>query len=61
MKGDEFRPINVLKLKDRRGDQIIQTFYKICSPQKLDPFSLVSRNFKTQQKVILDHAECIEI
>ena len=37
MNGHEFRPIKLLKLKYRRGDQIIQTFCKIGSPQKLGP------------------------
>ena len=61
MNGHEFRPIKLLKLKYRKGDQIIQTFCKIGSPDKRCRLSLVCRNFKTLQKVILNHAECIEI
>ena len=37
MKDEEFRSIKVLKLKYRRGDQIIQTFCRIGSPQKFGP------------------------
>ena len=59
--GDEFGSIKLLKLKYRRGDQIIQTFCKIGSPQKLGAPSLICRNFKTLRKVLLNHAECIEI
>ena len=33
MKDDEFGSINLSKLKNRRGDQIIQTFCKIGSPR----------------------------
>ena len=61
MNDDEFGSIKLLKLKYRRGDQIIQTFCKIGSPQKLGPPSLICRNFKTLKKVLLNHAECIEI
>ena len=48
------------KIEIEKGDQIIQTFFKIGSPQKLCPLSLICRNFKTLQKVLLDDAECIE-
>ena len=51
----------LLKLKYRRGDQIIQTFCKIGSPKKLGPSSLICRNFKTLRKVLLNHPECIHI
>ena len=61
MNDDEFGSIKLLKLKYRRGDQIIQTFCKIGSPQKLGPPSLICRNFKTLRKVLLNHEECIEI
>ena len=57
----EFVARKLLKLKYRRGDQIIQTFCKIGSPQKLGPPSLICRNFKTLRKVLLNHEECIEI
>ena len=58
---NEFGFTKLLKSKYRRGDQIIQTFCKIGSPQKLAPPSLICRNFKTLGKVPLNHAECIEI
>ena len=59
MNDKEIVSIKLLKLKYRRGDQIIQTFCKIGSPQKLGPPSLICRNFKTLQKVLLNHEECI--
>ena len=61
MKNEEFRSTKLSKMKYRRGDQIIQTFCKIGSPQKLGPPSLMFRNFKTLRKVLLNHGECIEI
>ena len=58
---EEILSIKLLKLKDRRGDQIIQTFCKIGSHQKLRPTpSLICRNFKALRKVRLNHAKCIE-
>ena len=61
MNGKEFGSIELLRLKYRKGDQIIQTFCKIGSPQKLGPPSLISRNFKTLRKVLLNHEEDIEM
>ena len=61
MNDEEFGSIKLLKLKYRRGDQIIQTFSKIGSTQKLGPHSLISRNFKTLRKVLLNQAESIEM
>ena len=61
MNGDEFGSIKLLKLKYKKADPIIQTFCKIGSPQKLGPPSLICRNFKTLQEVLLNHAECIEL
>ena len=43
------------------GDQIIETFCKIGSPQKLGPPSLICKNIKTVRKVLLNHAERIEM
>ena len=60
MRDNEFGSIKLLKLKYRRGHQIIQTFCKMGSPQKLGPPSLICWTFKTLWKVLLDHAECIE-
>ena len=38
---EEFGSLKFLKLKYRRGDQIIQPFCRIGSPKKLDPPSLI--------------------
>ena len=61
MKHEEFGCKKFLKLKYRKGDQIIERFCKIGSPQKLPPPSLISRNFNTLRKVLQNHAECIEV
>ena len=50
MNDEEFGSIKLLKLKYRRGDQIIQTFCIIGSSQKLGPPSLICRNFKSLTK-----------
>ena len=42
-------------------DQIIQNFFKIGSPQKLGPPSLICKNFKSLRNVLLNHAERIKI
>ena len=56
MNDEEFESLNPLKLKYSRGDQIIQTFYKIGSPQKFCPLSLIGENFKSLRNVLLNHA-----
>ena len=61
MKDDQFGSIKFLKLKYRRGHQIIQTFCKIGSSKKLGAPSLICRNFKILKKLLLNDAECIEI
>ena len=61
MNDKEFGSRKLLKLKYRRGDQIIQTFWKIGSPKKLGLPSLICRNIKTLPKALLDHAEYIEM
>ena len=61
MNDEKFGCIKLLKLKYRMGEQIIQTFCRIGSTQKLGPTSLICRNFKTLRKVLLNHAECIVI
>ena len=58
MNDDEF---GARELKYRRGDQIIQTFCKTGFPQKSGPPSFTCRNFKTLRKVLLNHAENIQI
>ena len=61
MNDEEFGSIELLRLKYKRGDQIIQTFCKIGSHEKLGPFSLISRNFKAVRKILVNHAEYIEV
>ena len=61
MNKKEFGSRKLLKLKYRTGDQIIQTFGKIGSPQKLGPLSLISRNFKAPRKILVNHAQYIEM
>ena len=62
MNDDEFGSIKLLKLKYTSGDEIIQTFCKIdFLPEIRSPPSLISRNFKTLRKVLLNDTECIEI
>ena len=61
MNNEEFGSGKLLKLKDRLGDQIIQTFWKIGSPHKLGPPSTICRKFRTLKKVFLIHAEWTEI
>ena len=61
MNDGKFGSIKLLRLKYSRREQIIQTFGKIDSPQKFGFPSLTSRNSKTLGKVLLIHAESIEI
>ena len=61
MNDEEIGSLELLRLKYRRGDQIIQTFCKIGSTQKLGPLSLISRNFKALIKILSNHAEYIEM
>ena len=59
MNDEEFGSLKCLKLKSRRGNEIIQAFRRIGSPQKLEPPSLICRNFKSLTKILLDHTERI--
>ena len=61
MNDERFKSRKFLKLKYRRGDQIIEIFYKIGYPQKFGFPSLVCTNFKTLRELLLNHVECIEI
>ena len=61
MNENEFGAIKLQKLKYIRGAQTIQTFCKIGCPQKLSRPSLICRNFNTQRKVPLNHAETFKI
>ena len=60
MNDEKFECKKLLKLKNRRGDQIIQIFCKIGSPQKLGPRSLICRNLKTLREVLLKDTKSIE-
>ena len=62
MNDEVFGSLKLLKLKYRRGDQLIQLFWKIGSPpKKLGPPSSFGGNLKNLEKIILNHAECFEI
>ena len=61
MNDEEFRSLNLLKLKYRRRDQIIQSFCRPGSPQKLVPPSLICGNLKSLGKALVNHAECFKI
>ena len=61
MEDNEFGSINFLKLKYKTGDQIIPTFCKTGSSQKLGAPSLICGNFEALRKVLLNHAACTEI
>ena len=50
MNEEEFGSLKLLKLKDRRGDQTIQIFYRIGSPQKSGPLFLICGNLKSLRK-----------
>ena len=58
---EEFGSKKLLKLKYRRGGQIIQIFSKIGAPQKLGLTSLICRNLRTLKKVFLIRPEWTEI
>ena len=60
MNGEGFGSTKVLKSNYRRGDQIIETFSKIGSSQKLGPPCLICRNFKSLRKLLLNHDEYSE-
>ena len=61
MNHKEFVSLNLLKLKYRKGEQIIETFYNIGSPQIFDPLFLICAHFKSLRNVLLNPAECIKI
>ena len=52
--------MKLLKVKHRRGDQIIQTFWKIGSPQRLGLTFLICRNFRSLRKVLLNQSEALK-
>ena len=60
MKDEEFGSLNLLKVKYRKADQIIQRFYKLGSSQKFGYSFLIGRTFERLRKILLNHAELIE-
>ena len=61
MNDNEFRSFKFLKLKYKRGDQIIKLFCRFVPPKKLGSPSLIWWIFEKLRKVLLTHIECIEI
>ena len=49
------------KIEIQKGGQNKEDFLQNWFPQKLGPPFLICRNFKTLRRVLLNHAECIEI
>ena len=62
MNDEGLGPFKLVKLKYRRGDQIIQPFYRIGPlPKILGPPSLIWWNFENLWNVLLNLVECIKI
>ena len=59
MNDEEF--VSFKFLKYRKGEQIIQSFFRIGFPKKLCPPYLIWGSFKMLRKVLLNYVECIEI
>ena len=59
--GEEFESLKFLELKYRKGDQIIQLFYRIGSHQQIRSPSLIWRYFKKLRKILVNHVEPTEI
>ena len=57
---EKFGTTELLTFKYNRGDQIIQIFCKIGSPQKLFPPYLICRNLKSLRELLVNHTKCIE-
>ena len=53
--------LETFKIEIQKGDQTIQLFCRIGYPQKLGPPSLIFGNLRIQRKLLINHAECIEI
>ena len=58
MNDEDFGSFKLLKLKYRRGYQIIHRFCRIGFPQEILSLYLICRKFKSMRKVLLNHAEC---
>ena len=58
---EELESLKILKLKYRRGNQIIQPFCRIVSQKGIRSPSLVCGYFQILRKVLFNHAENFEI
>ena len=61
MNDKDVRSWKLLKLKYNRETKKFSRSAELVPLKKLGPPSLIRRNFKTLTKVLLNHAECIEI
>ena len=61
MNDEEFESEKLLKLKYRMVDQIVQTFSKIGSPQKLGSPTFICTNLETLRIVLLNNAKGTDI
>ena len=61
MNEEKFGSRELLRLKYRREDQIIQTCCKIGYPQKLGPPYLIYIDIRAPRKVLLIHADMIKL
>ena len=58
---EELESLKILKLKYRRGNQIIQPFCRLVSQKGIRSPSLVCGYFQILRKVLFNHAENFEI
>ena len=64
LKSNEWRRIWVLetfKIEIQKGRPNNSAFCGMDSPKKLGPASLIFRNLKSLRKLLLSHADCIQI
>ena len=58
---EEIRFLKFLKLKYRKGEYVINLFWRIGSPQEIRAPVFNLRKFEKTEKIIAHHVECIEI
>ena len=61
MNDEEFESLKFLELKYRRGDQIIQPFCRIVSPQEIRSPLFNLGKFKKLTKVLVNQLEPTEV
>ena len=61
MNDEKCESLKLLKLKNKKGGQVIQTFCIIGFSKKLGPPSLNCTGFMNLRSVFLNHAESIDI